>query len=252
MHDAYACALVNAVVVVPTYEEAGNIATLLRGIRTAVPAARVIVVDDNSSDGTADIAEAAGADLGGIEVLRRAGKQGIGPAYQAGFTLALERGAEVVVTMDADLSHDPVALPDLIGAIEDGADLALGSRYMAGGGVVEWPAFRRALSRWGNRYATAALRLPVSDATSGYRAYRAWVVRELGLGRVRASGYGFLIEMAYRVTERGNKITETPITFIDRRWGVSKISARSIVEAAAFVTLWGARDRVRGRLDRRR
>jgi dolichol-phosphate mannosyltransferase len=236
---------VHTVVVVPTYEEAGNIAALLRQIRAVAPAARVIVVDDNSGDGTADIAEATGVEIGHVEVIRRSGKHGLGPAYQAGFAQALESGAEVIVSMDADLSHNPMALPSLVGAVEDGADLAIGSRYVPGGGVDDWPAFRRALSRWGNRYATAALGLPINDATSGYRAYRAWVVRDMGLARVRASGYGFLIEMVYRVACTGGKIAEAPIIFTDRRWGVSKISAASIFEAAGLVTLWAARDRAR-------
>ena len=234
-----------AVVVLPTYEEAGNISALLREIRASTPSVRVIVVDDNSSDGTASIAERVGAEVGGVEVLRRAGKDGLTAAYQAGFTRALEHGAEIVISMDADLSHDPRALPVLIGTIEDGADMAIGSRYMAGGRVVDWPAHRRALSRWGNRYANAALHLQLNDATSGYRAYRAAVIRDAGLGRVRASGYGFLIEMAYRVVCSGGKIVEIPIIFLDRRWGSSKISIRSIVEAAVLVTLWGTRDRVR-------
>ncbi len=240
------------VVVVPTYEEAGNIAALLGQIRSAVPSAHVLVVDDDSSDGTADIAEHAGHRLGGVEVMRRPTKEGLGLAYRAGFGRALELGADVVATIDADLSHDPSALPLLVDAVEAGADLALGSRYVPGGSVVNWPASRRMLSRWGNRYATAALNLPVSDATSGYRAYRAPVVREMGLGQVRASGYGFLIEMVYRVASAGGKVVEVPITFVDRRWGASKMSTSSMAETAALVTLWGARDGVRDRLDRRR
>ncbi|HEX2192762.1 MAG TPA: polyprenol monophosphomannose synthase [Acidimicrobiales bacterium] len=240
-----------AVVVVPTYEEAGNISALLHQIRATTPSVRVIVVDDNSSDGTASIAESVGEEVGGVEVLRRWGKDGLGAAYQAGFSLALERGADIVVSMDADLSHDPDALGALIGTIEDGADMAIGSRYMAGGRIDDWPAHRRALSQWGNRYANAALQLQLNDATSGYRAYRASVIRDVGLARVRASGYGFLIEMAYRVTRSGGKIVETPITFLDRRWGSSKISIRSIVEAAVLVTVWGARDRVGAFVQRR-
>jgi glycosyltransferase involved in cell wall biosynthesis len=240
------------VVVVPTYEEAGNIASLLREIRAAAPDVRVIVVDDNSADGTADIAEATGTEIGGVEVLRRSGKGGLGGAYRAGFMRALEQGAEIVASMDADFSHDPVALPTLIAIVEDGADVAIGSRYVPGGGVVNWPAPRRTLSRWGNQYATVALGLPAADTTSGYRAYRASVVEEMARGGVRASGYGFLIEIAYRVTRKGGKLVESPITFVDRRWGASKMSTRSILEAAALVSLWGARDRAWGFFDRRR
>ncbi len=239
------------VVVVPTFEEAGNIAVLLARIRSAVPSAHVLVVDDDSSDGTPDIAEKAGSELGGVEVMRRPSKDGLGLAYRAGFVRALDLGADTVVSMDADLSHDPLALPSLIDAVDAGADMAVGSRYMPGGSVVNWPASRRALSRWGNRYATAALNLPVSDATSGYRAYQASVVRDVGLGQARASGYGFLIEMVYRVACAGGKVVEVPITFVDRWWGASKMSIASIAETAALVTLWGARDSVRDRLERR-
>ncbi len=239
------------VVVVPTYQEAGNIAVLLGRIRSTVPSAQVVVVDDDSSDGTADVAARAGSDLGGVEVMRRPSKNGLGLAYRAGFGRALELGADTVVSMDADLSHDPSVLPSLVDAVDAGADLALGSRYVPGGGVANWPASRRTLSRWGNRYATAALNLPVSDATSGYRAYQASVVREMGLGRVRASGYGFLIEMVYRVASAGGKVVEVPITFVDRQWGASKMSAASMAETAALVTLWGARDWVREGIEQR-
>ena len=248
----YACPVLETTVVVPTYEEAGNVAELLRRIRTAVPTARVLIVDDGSRDGTPEIAEALNSELGGVDVLRRTAKEGLGPAYRAGFARALREGTEVVVTMDADLSHDPATLPMLIAAIEDGADVAVGSRYIPGGSIANWPASRRVLSAWGNRYATSALKLPVSDATSGYRAYRASLVDDVTRAPVRASGYGFLIELAYRVSCEGNKMVEVPITFVDRRWGSSKISIRSIVEAAVLVSLWGARDRVRESVRRRR
>jgi len=242
---------VRATVVVPTYQEADNIAALLRRIRTAAPAARVLVVDDGSPDGTADVAEAVGATVGDVEVLRRAAKHGLASAYQAGFAHAIAGGADVVITMDADLSHDPVVIPMLIEASESGADLVIGSRYVRGGRILDWTAPRRALSSWGNRYATSALRLPVLDATSGYRAYRADVVDVDDMSLVRASGYGFLIEMAYRLVRGGGKLVEVPITFVDRQHGTSKISSHSIVEAAVLVTLWAARDRLSDRRARR-
>lgn len=238
---------VRTTVVVPTFQEADNIEVLLRRIRVAAPSVRVVVVDDGSPDGTADVAEAVGADLGQVEVLRRPAKDGLASAYQAGFAHAIVGGAEIVITMDADLSHDPSVIPLLVEASEGGADLVIGSRYVPGGRILDWTAPRRALSRWGNRYATGALRLPVLDATSGYRAYRADVVTVEDLSRIRASGYGFLIEIAYRLVRGGGKLVEVPITFVDRQHGSSKISSHSVVEALVLVTLWGVRDRISDR-----
>ena len=234
-----------AAIVMPTYEEAGNIAVVLPRVRAAAPDAEILVVDDASPDGTADLAEAFGSERGGVTVLRRTGPRGFGAACRAGFTWALDHGYEVVVGMDADLSHDPSALPSLLQAVEDGADLVVGSRYVPGGAIPRWPVHRRALSRLGNRYATAMLRLPVSDATSGYRAYRASMLRTIDLRRQRANGYGFLIEMVYRVARNGGKVAEVPIVFVDRERDGSKMSGRIVVEAMALVTLWGGRDLVR-------
>ena len=234
-----------AAIVIPTYQEAGNIAVLLPRVRAAAPHAEVVVVDDASPDGTADLAEAVGRELGGITVVRRHGPRGFGAAVRAGFTWALERDFDVVVGMDADLSHDPVALPSLLRAVEEGADLVVGSRYVPGGAIPKWPAHRRALSRWGNSYATALLRLPLSDATSGYRAYRASTLRQIDLDRVRANGYGFLVEMVYRVSRLGGRLTEVPIVFVDRTQDGSKMSGPIVVEAMTLVTLWGLRDLAR-------
>jgi dolichol-phosphate mannosyltransferase len=180
--------------------------------------------------------------VGHVEVLRRPSKQGLASAYQAGFGHAIDGGAEIVITMDADHSHDPVVIPLLVEAAERGADLVIGSRYIPGGQIVDWTKARRALSLWGNRYATSALRLPIHDATSGYRAYRADVVSVEDLSRIRASGYGFLIELAYRLAKSGRKLVEVPITFADRKHGTSKISSHTVLEAAVLVTLWGGRD----------
>ena len=235
---------VRATVVVPTYQEADNVGTLLRRIRAAAPRVGVAVVDDGSPDGTADLAEAEGGD---VDVLRRPSKQGLASAYRAGFARAIAAGADIVITMDADLSHDPAVIPQLIEASERGADLVIGSRYVPGGQVLDWPVARRALSRWGNHYATSVLGLPVSDATSGYRAYRSDVVTRASMARIRASGYGFLIEMAYRLVQAGGKLVEVPITFVDRQLGTSKISSYTVLEAAALVTLWGLRDQIRDR-----
>jgi glycosyltransferase involved in cell wall biosynthesis len=231
-----------ALVVLPTYNEADNIAEVLRRLRSAAPAADILVVDDASPDRTAEIARAASATLGGIDVLMRGRKSGLGSAYRDGFTEGLRRGYQVVVEMDSDLSHDPAALPSLLSAIDDGADLAVGSRYIPGGSIPHWSTRRRALSRWGNRYARWVLALPLADATSGFRAYRADIVAKLDLASVRSDGYGFQIEMAYRVANLGGRIVEVPIEFVDRERGTSKMSPRIIVEALLLVTWWGVSD----------
>lgn len=233
-------------VVLPTYQEAENVASVLKRLRTAVPEATVLVVDDASPDGTGDVAEACSRELGQIEVLRRAAKDGLGSAYRTGFAFGLERGFEVMVEIDADGSHDPGALPTLLAAVEGGADLAIGSRYVPGGSIPDWPPVRRFISVAGNRYVRLLLRLDVRDATAGFRAYRADMLRQLDLPAIRADGYGFQVEMAYRIARLGGKIVEVPITFTDRVEGVSKMSGRIVLEAFLLVTVWGVRDRLRG------
>jgi dolichol-phosphate mannosyltransferase len=235
----------SALVVLPTYQEAENIRDVLTRVRASVPEAHILVVDDGSPDGTADLAAAVADELGQIDVLRRAEKSGLGPAYRAGFTWGLERGHDVFVEMDADLSHDPEVLPELIGAAADGrADLAIGSRYVPGGSVPGWPTNRRLLSQWGNRYIGLMLRMPVRDATAGFRAYRRSIIEKIGLERIRADGYGFQIEMAYEVSKAGGTIIEIPIVFRDRLRGESKMSPNIVTEALVLVTRWGIRDRV--------
>jgi dolichol-phosphate mannosyltransferase len=242
---------VPTVVVLPTYNEAENIGDVLARVRVAVPDARVLVVDDNSPDGTADLAEHAALALGNIEVLRRPGKAGLGSAYRAGFRWGMEHGADVLVEMDSDLSHDPASLPSLLAALDHGADLAIGSRYVPGGSIPNWAWHRRWLSRWGNRYAAGVLGLGVRDATAGFRAYRVEVLRKIDLDTVRADGYGFQIEMAYRVFGNGGRIVEVPIAFVDRVRGTSKMSGRIVVEALELVTWWGIRDRLLRRRPKR-
>ncbi len=240
--------------VIPTYDEATNIGEVLRRVRSTLPDAEVLVVDDGSPDGTADLAEAAGAELGSVEVLRRPGKSGLGSAYKSGFRRALERGAPIVVEMDADLSHDPADLPRLVQRAEDGADLVIGSRYVEGGAVPGWPASRRRLSEWGNRYIRLMLHMDVLDATAGFRAYRAETLAKVDLDRVRADGYGFQIEMAYAVHRLGGTIEEIPITFRNRTRGESKMSWHIVGEAMGLVTRWGMRaraGRVRNAIRRR-
>ena len=170
------------VVVLPTYNEAENIVGFLRAVRQAVPEADVLVVDDNSPDGTAALAEETASELGRIKVLHRAGKQGLGAAYRHGFTTAFDEGYEAIVSMDSDFSHDPGAIPTMLQLVADGADAVIGSRYVPGGATVDWPLRRRLLSKWGNRYTAAVLRLPVRDCTSGFRAYRADALRAIDPG----------------------------------------------------------------------
>ena len=238
------CAAVRPLVVLPTYNEALNIAEVLEKVRAAVPHAQILVVDDSSPDGTADLAEELGRELGNVSVLRRAAKSGLGSAYRAGFREGLARELDVMIEMDSDLSHDPAALPALLAAIDDGADLVIGSRYVPGGTIPNWRLHRRLLSRWGNRYAGFVLGLPVRDSTAGYRAYRASALQKVDLDAIRADGYGFQIEMAYAVQRSGGRIVEVPISFKDRVRGTSKMSSRIVVEALGLVTWWGIRDRL--------
>jgi dolichol-phosphate mannosyltransferase len=240
-----------ALLVLPTYQEADNLVEVLDRVRQATPDTQVLVVDDGSPDGTADLAEEHGAVVGGVQVLRRAEKSGLGSAYRDGFRWGLERGFDVLLEMDSDLSHDPASLPSLLGAIEHGADLVIGSRYVPGGSIPNWSWHRRWLSKWGNRYAAGVLGLAVNDSTAGYRAYRATMLRRIDLDRVVADGYGFQIEMTYEVVRRGGAVVEVPIAFADRVRGESKMSGRIVVEALGLVTWWGVRDRVVRRGQRR-
>ncbi|CAN5506772.1 polyprenol monophosphomannose synthase [soil metagenome] len=232
-----------ALVVIPTYQEAENIADLVDAVRDVVPHADVLVADDNSPDGTAELAEKVGLARGGVRVLNRPAKLGLGAAYRAGFAQGLAEGYDTLVQIDADFSHDPAVVPTLLARIADGADVAIGSRYVPGGSIPHWPPHRRALSRYGNRYAAALLELGVRDATSGFRAYRAETLRAIRYDTTRANGYGFQIELAYRAARWGGRIDEVPIAFTDRVRGTSKMSGRIIVESMALVTWWGLRAR---------
>lgn len=229
--------------VIPTYNEAGNVAEVLAGLRAGAPGVDALVVDDNSPDGTAGIAEAVGAEHGGVTVLRRPAKQGLGRAYLSGFAWALGHGYDAVVEMDADLSHDPAQVPTLLAALAH-AELVIGSRYVAGGSIPTWSRRRRLLSRWGNRYSTWMLGLDIEDLTSGFRAYRAGLLASLPLEGVRAGGYGFQIEMAYRAAAAGARIVEVPIHFVDRTDGRSKMSGAIMLEALGLVSGWGLRRRM--------
>jgi dolichol-phosphate mannosyltransferase len=227
-----------ALVVIPTFNEAASVESILRTVREAAPDADVLVVDDGSPDGTADLAEKIGADEGGVHVLRRTAKRGLGRAYLAGFSWGLERGYRALVEMDADLSHDPKVVPVLLDALKD-CDLVIGSRYVPGGAIPNWSLHRKALSKAGNVYSAWMLDMKVADLTSGFRAYRSELLRDLPLDRISAGGYAFQIEMAYRSARAGAKIKEVPIRFVDRTEGESKMSWWITVEALQLVTRWG-------------
>lgn len=234
-------AVVRVTVVVPTYNEADNIERLCLEVRKIVPEAELLIVDDGSPDGTAARAEEVGVQFGQITVLRRSGKAGLGAAYRAGLRAAIDGGAEICVQIDADLSHDPAVLPALITIVEHGADLAIGSRYVPGGLTENWPRRRRWLSRWGNRYAAGILGLAINDATSGYRAYSSAALERMEFDSVDAEGYGFQVEMTYRLVRIGGKVVEFPITFRDRTAGASKMSGGIVREALVIVVkLWVA------------
>ncbi|HSV04913.1 MAG TPA: polyprenol monophosphomannose synthase [Candidatus Binatus sp.] len=215
-------------IIVPTLNERANLRELCEGIRAYVPAADVLVVDDGSSDGTAELARALGTELGRVDVIERGRRLGIGSAYREGFSRGLARGYERLVSMDADLSHEPRYLPALIGAAEE-AGVAIGSRYQRGISVVNWSLKRLALSVGANWYARIVTGLPVQDCTSGFQCFRREVLEAIGVERLRFNGYAFLVEVKYRAHRRGFRLREVPIIFVERRWGLSKNGLGSIL-----------------------
>jgi len=227
-----------ALVCLPTYDEAENVEPICRAILAASPALEVLVIDDNSPDGTGAIADRIAAGEPRVHVLHRAGKQGLGKAYLAGFAWALERGYRLVLEMDADFSHDPKHLPELLAAAGD-ADVVLGSRYVPGGGTVNWGIGRRLLSRGGSLYARTILGLPVRDLTGGFKCFRREVLEGIDLASVACTGYAFQIELTYRAIKRGFRVVEVPIVFADRRVGQSKMSKKIVLEALRKV--WAIR-----------
>ena len=239
-------------VIVPTYNEAENVRTISAGILENLPGATVLVVDDGSPDGTGQIADELAAADPRIRVRHRPEKQGLGRAYLDGFGVALAGGAEVVVQMDADWSHDPAALPSLIAPIAAGTgDLVIGSRYTSGGGVVDWGLGRRIISRGGSIFARSVLRLGPRDLTGGFKAWRASTLAAIPFDGIHAGGYVFQIEMTFRASRLGARVVETPITFRDRRVGQSKMSRRIVVEALVVVVQLRAEE-ILGRVRRRR
>ena len=225
-------------VIVPTYDEVQNLAPIVERALTAVPTAHVLVVDDASPDGTGALADRLAASDQRVRVLHRTEKAGLGAAYVAGFRWAQGRGYDVVVEMDADGSHAPEQLPRLLAALES-ADLAIGSRWVDGGRIVNWPRSRELLSRSGNAYVRLVLGLPLHDATGGFRAYRQEVLDALPLDDVASHGYCFQVDLAWRATEAGYRVVEVPITFVERVRGESKMSRAIVLEALWRVTWWG-------------
>ena len=237
-------------VIVPTYNERDNLPMIARRLRAAVPEAHLLVADDNSPDGTGEIADELAAQDDHIHVLHRPGKQGLGAAYIAGFRWGLAEGFDVLVEMDADGSHRPEELPKLLDAVANGADLAIGSRWVPGGKVVNWPLSRELLSRGANTYVRFMLGLPVRDSTAGFRAYRAATLEKIGLDDVQSQGYCFQVDLTLRTVRSGLQVTEVPITFVDRTIGSSKMSRDIVMEALWRVTAWGVRGlpaRLRGK-----
>jgi dolichol-phosphate mannosyltransferase len=222
-------------VVLPTYNEAENIEPMVRAVLAALPQVRVLVVDDSSPDGTGAIADDLAAELPAVSVLHRPRKAGLGQAYVSGFGHALAAGATHVVEMDADFSHDPEDLPRLLASADAGADVVLGSRYVAGGGVTDWGLVRRAISRAGCRYARAVLGVRVRDLTGGFKCFRAEALHAIGYETVRSQGYAFQVELSFRALRRGLRVEELPITFRERERGESKMSWRIAWEAAVLV-----------------
>ena len=230
-------------VVIPTYNEAPNVERIVDRVRRAVPDADVLVADDNSPDGTGEIADKLAGLDDHVHVMHRPGKNGLGAAYLAGFAWALERDYGVVVEMDADGSHRPEDLPRMLTALET-ADLVLGSRWVKGGSVVNWPAHRKLLSLGGNTYSRLALGVPIRDITGGYRAFRRHTLEQLDLHDVASAGYCFQVDLAWRAQKAGLRVKEVPITFVEREYGTSKMSGAIVSEALWRVTQWGVSSRV--------
>jgi dolichol-phosphate mannosyltransferase len=230
-------------VIIPTYNEAENIAPVVRRLRAAVPEAHLLIADDNSPDGTGRIAEQLAEHDGAVQVMHRSRKEGLGAAYLAGFRWGMDSGYDVLVEMDADGSHLPEELPRLLHALHH-ADLVIGSRWVPGGRIVNWSRIREAISRGGSRYSRFALSVPVRDVTSGYRAFRKETLQGIRLDDVVSAGYCFQVDMAWRAHRAGHRIAEVPITFVEREHGDSKMNREIVVEAAWRVAWWGISSRI--------
>jgi dolichol-phosphate mannosyltransferase len=231
---------VKITVIIPTYNEIENIDSMLRAVRSAVPDAELLVVDDNSPDGTGQQAEKTAKEIGRVRVLHRPGKEGLGTAYRDAFKLVLNGDTDVIITMDADFSHDPQTIPLFLRAINNGAEIVVGSRYIKDGMSVNWPLHRLLLSKWGNRYTAFMLKIKVRDCTTGFRGYTARSMRKIEILKTISQGYAFASETLFRASMRGEKqIVEVPIIFHDRKYGKSKMNAKIIRESMLLVTRWG-------------
>lgn len=224
-----------SLILIPTYNERENLPLIVKQVRAAAPSAEVLIIDDNSPDGTGRLADECAAADPKIHVLHRAGKQGLGRAYIAGFEWGLKNGFDALVQMDADFSHDPKYLPTLLATLEAGADVAIGSRYVAGGGTVNWGPLRKVVSRGGSFYSRLILGAPIRDFTGGFNGWKAAVLKGIDLSVLRSDGYSFQIELKYRAFKAGFKIQEFPIIFADRKVGQSKMSPKIVVEALGRV-----------------
>lgn len=243
MSDTAREPLDRVLVLLPTYNELENLPLIMERIRAAVPDADVLVLDDNSPDGTGELADKMAADDPRIQVLHRTGKEGLGKAYLAGFAWGLERGYDALIEIDADGSHPPEVLPRML-EVAGEADLVIGSRWVPGGAIVNWPKSREIISRGGNLYIRLALGMPVKDATAGYRVYRASALRAMGLGDVSSQGYCFQVDLTWRAVRQGLVVAEVPITFVERQIGASKMDESIVREAMLNVTQWGLAHRV--------
>ena len=235
--------MADTLVIMPTYNEVESLESVIGRVRQWAPAADVLVVDDASPDGTGELADRLAAEDAGISVLHRAGKSGLGGAYLAGFAHALSQEYRFVVEIDADGSHDPAELPRMLELAAAGADLVIGSRWVAGGSVRNWPWTRQAISRVGNGYARAVLRSGIRDITAGYRVYTTSALRSVDLGSVSSQGYCFQVELAWTLERSGKTVVEHPISFVERATGKSKMHVGIVVEALFRVTVWGLRGR---------
>jgi dolichol-phosphate mannosyltransferase len=237
-------------VIIPTYNERENVESIVGRVRASAPEAEVLIADDASPDGTGEIADRLAAGDDHVHVLHRGGKEGLGAAYIAGFRWGMDHGFDVLVEMDADGSHQPEELPRLLSALED-SDLVIGSRWVRGGRVENWPKKREALSRGANTYSRFMLGFPVRDSTGGYRAYRATTLQKIGIDDVASQGYCFQVDLTLRTVRSGLRIAEVPITFVERTRGASKMSRAIMVEAFQRITQWGLAHRLGGLTGRR-
>ncbi len=238
--------MAEAIAIVPTYNEIESLEALVGRLRQGVPAVDVLIVDDSSPDGTGALADRLAASDPGIRVLHRGEKDGLGRAYLAGFSLALADGYQYLIEIDADGSHDPADLPRMLELAQDGADLVIGSRWVSGGAVLNWPWIREAISRAGNAYARAMLRSNIRDITAGFRVFRAGALRDIDFASVASQGYCFQVELAWQLERTGHRIEEHPITFVERATGRSKMHVGIVVEALFRITAWGIAAALKG------